>query len=426
LDASNGLNRYPARSIRKRMVETQCRACGAGPLEQVLSLGWTPLANSLIAGEDLTKPELTFPLDLAFCSACTLVQITETVPPEKMFSDYLYFSSFSDTMLKHAEALAARIVSERSLSSESLVVEVASNDGYLLQYYQRAGVPVLGIEPARNVAEVAVEQKKIPTLVEFFGRELGERLRQEGRRADVVHSHNVFAHVPDVNGFTAGVARMLEDDGVWVIETPYARDLVEHCEFDTIYHEHLFYYSATALDRLFARHGLVMSDVEHIPMHGGSLRVYASREGTSRTEAVGALLAEEARIGMDGVAFYRAFGKRVEALRDSFRATVLGLKTDGKRIAAYGAAAKGTTLLTYMGLGSETIEFVADRSPHKQGRYMPGSHIPIVEPSRLLDAKPDYCVLLTWNFAKEILEQQSAYRAAGGRFIVPVPEVRIL
>jgi hypothetical protein len=408
------------------MVETRCRACGSEALEVVLSLGKTPLANALVSHEDLDEPEAVFPLDLAFCSSCSLVQITETVPPEVLFSDYVYFSSFSDTMLKHAESIANRMIETEKLGPQSLVVEIASNDGYLLQFYTRRSIPVMGIEPARNIAKVAIEEKKIPTIVEFFGRDLGARLNAEGRRADVMHANNVLAHVPDLNGVVDGVAAMLKPKGVWVIETPYVRDLVDHCEFDTIYHEHLFYYSATSLNRLLESHGLVMRDVERIPMHGGSLRVFASPRGATPSAAVDSLLEEERRLGMDRIDFYRAFGRRVEALRASFRETVLGLKATGKRIAAYGAAAKGTTLLTYMGIGKETIEFVVDRSPHKQNRFMPGSHIPIVAPERLREAQPDYCLLLTWNFADEILKQQKAYREAGGKFIVPIPEVRII
>ncbi|HEY8736293.1 MAG TPA: class I SAM-dependent methyltransferase [Candidatus Dormibacteraeota bacterium] len=402
-----------------------CRSCGAEGLELVLSLGRTPLANALLTREQLTEPEARYPLDLAFCPACTLVQITETVPPAKLFSDYLYFSSFSDTMLRHAEALVTRLIAERHLGPESLAIEIASNDGYLLQYYQRAGVPVLGIEPAANIARVAVAERGVPTLCEFFGHRTGERLRAEGQTADVLHAHNVLAHVADLNDFVSGMRAVLKRTGVVVVEAPYLRDLIDRCEFDTIYHEHLCYFSVTALDRLFRRHGLQVQDVERVAIHGGSLRLAVGiPEQAAPTAAVGTLLAEEAGWGVGRVGTYRDFGVRVEALKASLTSTLAGLKRRGDRIAAYGAAAKGSTLLNYFGIGRETLDFVVDRSPHKQGRFMPGVHIPIYAPERLVEEMPDHVLLLTWNFADEILAQQAVYRKLGGRFIIPVPEVK--
>jgi SAM-dependent methyltransferase len=400
-----------------------CRSCGAHELELVLSLGSTPLANALLTREQLTRPEPHYPLELAFCPACTLVQITETVPPADLFSEYLYFSSFSDTMLRHAQSLVVGLIAERQLGSGSLVIEVASNDGYLLQYYQQAGVPVLGIEPAANIAREAVKHG-VPTMVEFFGQELAEQLRAKGERADVIHAHNVLAHVADLNGFVEGIKVLLKDDGVAVIEAPYVKDLIDHCEFDTIYHEHLCYFSLTALDHLFRRHQLFINDVERIAIHGGSLRVTV---GTSAAQkgSVARLLAEEAAWGVDRFATYRDFGARVEKLKATLTAMLAGFKLRGDRIAAYGAAAKGSTLLNYFGIGRETLDFVVDRSPHKQGRFMPGVHIPILAPERLLEDMPDEVLLLTWNFADEILEQQKAYRQLGGRFIIPVPEVKV-
>lgn len=402
-----------------------CRSCGAEGLELVLSLGNTPLANALLTREQLTEPEARYPLDLAFCPACTLVQITETVPPAKLFSDYLYFSSFSDTMLRHAEALVARLVAERHLGPDSLAIEIASNDGYLLQYYQRAGVPVLGIEPAANIARVAVAERGVPTLCEFFTHRTGERLRAEGQTADVLHAHNVLAHVANLNDFVSGMRAVLKQTGVVVVEAPYLRDLIDRCEFDTIYHEHLCYFSLTALDRLFRRHGLQVKDVERVAIHGGSLRLAIGiPEAAAATAAVGKLLAEEAAWGVGRVETYRDFGVRVEALKTSLTSTLAGLKRRGDRIAAYGAAAKGSTLLNYFGIGRETLDFVVDRSPHKQGRFMPGVHIPIYAPERLVEEMPDHVLLLTWNFADEILAQQAVYRELGGRFIIPMPEVK--
>ena len=400
-----------------------CRSCGAAGLELVLSLGRTPLANALLTREQLSQPEPLYPLDLAFCPACTLVQITQTVPPAELFADYRYFSSFSDTMLRHARSLVAGLISERQLGPQSLVVEIASNDGYLLQNYTQAAVPVLGIEPAANIAHEA-ERRGIPTVVEFFGEDLAARLAAEGKRADVIHAHNVLAHVADLNGFVEGIAILMKPGGVAVIEAPYLKDLLDHCEFDTIYHEHLCYFSLTALDHLFRRHDLLIHDVERIPIHGGSLRVTVGK-GAAQAPAVARMLAEEAAWGVDRFATYRDFGTRVGALKATLTSMLAGFKRRGDRIAAYGAAAKGSTLLNYFGIGRETLDFVVDRSPHKQGRFMPGVHLPILPPERLVEEMPDEVLLLTWNFADEILEQQRIYRQLGGRFIIPVPEVRV-
>jgi SAM-dependent methyltransferase len=403
-----------------------CRSCESAALAPVLSLGATPLANSLLTEAQLTLPEPRFPLDVAFCGSCSLLQITSAPPPEDLFSDYLYFSSFSETMLKHSRAIAHRVANQRELNDDSLVVEVASNDGYLLQFYKELGVPVLGIEPARNVALVAQEKRGIPTLVEFFGRALAQRLRDEGKLADVIHANNVFAHVPDLNGFVAGLATALKDGGVAIIEFPYVGDMIAHCEFDTIYHEHLSYFSLTAVDALTRRHGLVVVDVERLPIHGGSLRVFLEKgHGVAKSRAAD-LLEQEARDGVAGLPYYSQFATRVAELKDATRRLLGSLKGDGKTIAAYGAAAKGSTLLNYFGIGRETLDFVADRSTYKQNRFMPGVHVPIVSPDRLLERQPDYTLLLTWNFAEEILEQQAEYRLRGGKFVIPVPDCRIV
>jgi len=402
-----------------------CRSCGSRPLQPVLSLGRTPLANAFLTADRLGEAEPRYPLDLVFCPACSLVQITETVPPEVLFADYPYFSSFSDTMVRSARDLAGRLACERKLGADSMAMEIASNDGYLLQHYRDLGVPVLGIEPAANLANAA-EQKNIPTRCAFFGRGLAEDLAAEGRRADVLHAHNVLAHVADLNGVVAGIAIVLKPDGLAVIEVPYARDLSEKCEFDTIYHEHLCYFSLRALDGLFRRHRLSVADVEHIPLHGGSLRLFVAHAGTAVSDRVTDLLAAERAAGLLTLDFYREFAGRIEALRGRLVGLLRQLKGEGRRLAAYGASAKGSTLLNVFGIGADLLDFVVDRSTVKQGRFTPGTHLPILRPEALLERRPDYVLLLTWNFADEILAQQAAYRAQGGRFIIPVPEPRLV
>ncbi len=406
----------------------QCRSCGSGDLFSILDLGEMPLANSLLTPERQGQPEERFPLHLVLCRSCTLVQITESVSPEKLFRQYLYFSSFSDTMLRHAEALVEKLIPLRHLNSASLAAEIASNDGYLLQFYRRHDIPVLGIEPASNIA-VAAEAKGVRTISEFFGKDLARQLAAQGELADVIHANNVLAHVPDLNGVVEGFSIFLKDGGIVVSESPYVKDMIDHVEFDTIYHEHLCYYSLTALDRLFSRHGLRIYDAERLAIHGGSLRIYACHDtpaGSPRSEAVLRMLAEEAAWGVGRTEFYSSFGDQVLALRERLLALLHGLKQEGKQIAAYGASAKGSTLLNFFGIGEETLDFVVDRSPHKQGLYAPGVGLPIRPPEVLLESQPDYLLLLTWNFAEEIFAQQAEYRRRGGQFIVPIPDVRIV
>jgi len=394
----------------------------------VLSLGRTPLANALLTAEQLEHPERTYPLDLVFCSSCALMQITETVSPEQLFREYLYLSSFSDALLRHSEEHAEQLIRSRGLDNSSLVMEVASNDGYLLQFYKRAAIPVLGVEPATNIARVAEQERGIPTLCEFFSDSLAERLRAEGHRADVIHANNVLAHVPDLNGFVRGVSRLLKKNGVAVIEVPYVKEMIDRCEFDTIYHEHLCYFSLTALDRLFRGHGLLITKVERLAIHGGTLRVFAAlNDGPEQRQAsVQSLLDEEEAWGVGEASFYLGFGEKVARLREDLVSLLGRLKSEGKRIAVYGASAKGSTLLNYFQIGREALDFVVDRSTVKQGYYTPGTHLLIRPTEALLEEMPDYVLLLTWNFADEILAQQAEYRERGGRFIIPIPSLRVV
>ena len=362
-----------------------CRICNNEELHLVLDYGEMPLVNNLNDGEE---PE-TYPLKLVLCPDCGLVQITETVPPEKLFSEYYYFSSQSQTMLEHSKKLVKEL--SKNLDKYSLVIEIASNDGYLLQYYD---VPVLGIEPASNVAEVAIK-KAIPTLVEFFSVDLANELRSQGVLADVVHAHNVLAHVADLHGFVEGMKLILKPEGLIVIEVPYLRNLIDGCEFDTVYHEHLCYFSIRPLVKLFKLHDLEIVDLQTLKIHGGSLRLYVKHETD-----------------------YGNFTERADEVKDKLRELLFRLKKENKRIVAYGAAAKGNVLLKYCGIDSEIIDYVVDSTPAKQGKYMPGLGLRIYHPEKLKEVKPDYILILAWNFADEIMEKESWF---GGGFIIPNP-----
>ncbi len=398
-----------------------CRSCGSEALTPVLDLGEQPLANALRVPSDHAD-EATYPLSLVHCGGCGLVQLSGTVPPSVMFDEYPYFSSYSTTMVAAMRDLARALVVDRDLGERDLVVEVASNDGYLLRHYRDAHVPVLGVEPAANVAKVA-EASGIPTIVAYFGQSIADRIVDEHGHAAIIHANNVMAHVPDINDFVAGLSTLVAPDGIVVIETPHVVQMVARTEFDTVYHEHVFYYSLLAVEALFSRHGLTVLDVEELPIHGGSLRIVAGRGGEASDEVLD-LRRRESEVGVGRPAFYLDLDARVGALRERVTAALHERNDRGERIFAYGAAAKGAVLMNHFGLGPEVIEMVVDRNVHKQGYLMPGTHQPIGDPELLLAERPDAVLLLTWNFEREIVEQQRAYLEAGGLFLVPIPDLR--
>jgi SAM-dependent methyltransferase len=403
-----------------------CRSCGSAPLVPILSLGETPLADGLLSEAQLGEPEYRAPLDFAFCPVCTLAQITETVDPRILFCrDYPYYSSVSPMLMKHFSDSAERLIERRGLGPQSMVVEAASNDGYMLKTFVDKGIPVLGIDPAEGPAKAA-QQRGIRTLNDFFGLDLARKLHEEeGISADLFLANNVLAHVPDLNGFVAAFRTLLKPDGAAVIECPYLIDLVDHCEFDTIYHQHLCYFSVTALEALFLRHGLFLNDVERTSIHGGSLRITVEKQNR-RQARVDELLANERERGIGSIEFYRDFAARATAVKERLGELLRTLRAQGRRIAAYGAAAKATTLCSYVGIDRTMVEYVVDRNAHKAGRYMGGNHLPIVTPERLRNDPPDYLLVLAWNFADEIMRQEGEFRERGGRFIIPIPEVEVV
>jgi SAM-dependent methyltransferase len=406
----------------------RCRFCGA-PLDVVcVDLGSSPLANSYLSPEQLNAAEPFYPLRALVCRNCFLVQLEEFETPEHIFSDYAYFSSYSSSWLEHCRAYTELMVERLELNGSSLVVEVASNDGYLLQYFHERGIPVLGIEPARNVAEVAV-QKGIPTRVEFFGRESARAAAQEGASADLLLGNNVLAHVPDVNDFVAGMKLLLKRDGVITMEFPHLMSLMGENQWDTIYHEHFSYFSFLTASRVFDAHGLRLFDVEELPTHGGSLRIYACHaedESKHESDAARDLRERERAAGYEQMDTYLEFARRVEQDKRAILRFLVDLKEHELRIAGYGAPAKGNTLLNYCGIRRDFLEYTCDLNPHKQGHFLPGSHIPILAPLQISEDRPDVILILPWNIKEEVMEQLSFIREWGGRFAARTPAMKLL
>jgi SAM-dependent methyltransferase len=409
-------------------VSKTCRFCGAGLQRTFVDLGMSPLCETYPSAADLNHGEVYYPLHVYVCEKCFLVQLEQYESAENIFSDYAYFSSYSDSWLKHCESYCDKMTKRFALGRQSFVVEVASNDGYLLQYFVQRNVPVLGIEPAANVAKVAVA-KGVPTLVQFFGAQLAKQFAAEGRAADLVLGNNVLAQVPDLNDFVEGLQTLLKPQGVLTLEFPHLLRLIEQNEFDTIYHEHFSYFSLLTTVRILEAHGLRVFDVEELSTHGGSLRVFACRteDRTRHVEpAVQELIAQEERAGLAAAAGYERFAVQVRQTKWELVDFLLTAARQGKSVAGYGAPGKSATLLHYCGIGKDLIEYTVDRSSYKQGRFLPGSHIPIYHPDRIRETKPDYVVILPWNLKDEIMQQLQFIREWGGRFVVPIPQVAVL
>ena len=405
-----------------------CRFCGSPLSLSFADLGMSPLSNAYLKPEQINRMEPFYPLHAWVCESCYLVQLEEFESPEHIFSDYAYFSSFSDSWLDHARRYTEQVARRFNLGTSSLVVEIASNDGYLLQYFVSRGVPVLGIEPAANVA-VEAERKGVPTLVKFFGTSTARELAAAGRQADLLLGNNVLAHVPDLNDFVAGMAILLKPGGVITMEFPHLLKLMQENQFDTIYHEHFSYFSFLVVERVFAAHGLILFDVEEIPTHGGSLRIFAKHAANKALpvgERVSALRRREQEAGLDHADAYRAFAEQVKATKRALLRFLIEANEAGKRVVGYGAPAKGNTLLNYCGVRNDLLEYTVDLSPHKQGHFLPGTHIPVYAPEKIRETRPDYVLILPWNLKDEIVQQMADVRSWGGRFVVPIPEVRVL
>jgi 2-polyprenyl-3-methyl-5-hydroxy-6-metoxy-1,4-benzoquinol methylase len=409
-------------------VDHHCRFCRSPLSLSFADLGMSPLSNAYLKPEQLNQMERFYPLHARVCEACFLVQLEEFESPERIFSDYAYFSSYSDSWLQHAARYAEQMTDRFGFNERSHVVEIASNDGYLLQYFVARGIRVLGIEPAANVAEAA-QQKGVPTLVRFFGTALARELAAAGKGADLLLGNNVLAHVPDLNDFVAGMAVLLNPGGVITMEFPHIMRLMAENQFDTIYHEHFSYFSFLTAEKVFAAHGITLFDAEEISTHGGSLRVFGRRAADTNatiTSRVSELRAKERAAGLDRAETYAAFGEQVKATKRALLRFLMDRKEEGRKVVGYGAPAKGNTLLNYCGVRTDLLDYTVDRSPHKQGLFLPGTHIPIFAPDRIAATRPDYVLILPWNLKTEIMEQMAHVRAWGAKFVVPIPSVEVL
>lgn len=414
------------REKRVTAPELRCRFCSAPLRHTLVDLGMSPVANAYLTAEQINQMERSYPLHVYICDACYLAQLPVLQTPEEIFSDYAYFSSFSETWLKHASDYTDLMVERFGYNADSTVIEIASNDGYLLQYFLKRGIPVLGVEPAKNVAEHAVKAG-IPTIMKFFGVRTATELVSGGKKADLLIGNNVLAHVPDINDFVGGMSIVLKPQGVITMEFPHLMRLLEENQFDTIYHEHFSYFSFITAEKIFARHGLTIFDVEELPTHGGSLRIFACHTGNHGlpvSARVTDLREREKAAGMDTMQHYRAFTEKVKETKRKILAFLIAAKMSGKTLAGYGAPAKGNTLLNYCGIRTDFMDYTVDRSPHKQNLYLPGTLIPICPPDKVRQTKPDYLVILPWNLREEIMDQMSYIRDWGGKFVVFIPEVR--
>jgi len=405
-----------------------CRSCGAALAHTFADLGMSPISNAFLKADQLNRMEPFYPLHAYVCGECFLVQLEEFESPQQIFGDhYAYFSSYSDSWLDHARRYTEQMTARFGLGAKSQVIEIASNDGYLLQYFKQKGVPVLGIEPAKNVAEAAVA-KGVPTLTKFFGVATATELVAKGTRADLLLGNNVLAHVPDLNDFVAGMKAILKPAGVLTMEFPHLQHLIEENQFDTIYHEHFSYFSFLAAQRVFTRHGLQLFDVQEIPTHGGSLRIYGRHagQGGEQGDRVKDLVARERRLKFEDLETYRKFSGQVQETKRQLLEFLIAARRAGKRVVGYGAPAKGNTLLNYCGIRGDFIDFTVDRSPHKQNTFLPGTHIPVYAPERIDEVKPEYVLILPWNIRDEIVKQMAHIRTWGGKFVVPIPKVKVL
>lgn len=407
---------------------TNCRFCNSPLQHTLVDLGMSPLCESYLTAEQLNRMEPFYPLHVHVCATCFLAQLEEYVSPEEIFTEYAYFSSYADSWLQHAKNYTDLMCESFGINTNSFVIELASNDGYLLQYFVEKGIQVLGIEPARNVAKVAIE-KGIPTLIEFFGEQMAKKLVAQGKKADLILGNNVLAQVPALNDFVQGMKVLLKPQGIITMEFPHLVRLMEENQFDTIYHEHFSYFSFIAVEKIFAAHSLTIFDVEELPTHGGSLRIYARHsedEARPVSERAGELKKREELVGLKKMERYFAFSEQVKETKRKLLDFLIRAKRQGKTICGYGAPGKGNTLLNYCGIRTDFLDYTVDRNPYKHGKFTPGTHIPIFPPDKINETRPDYLFILPWNFKDEIMNQMSYIREWGGRFIIPIPEPAVL